>query len=114
MEPFFYQRRVEEPSLKYYDIRLKIPGSENLENFVVRMRKAGLTKCYFFEPKAGYERPADEWWYRCLFLLSSEERYWETNEQDSRVCEGIGKSSSKYDERHAKASKAEWWTSIHG
>lgn len=114
MEPFFYRRVVENPSLKYYDIRFKIPSNAKLENFVVRMRKAGLTKCYFLEPKAGYERPADEWWHRYLFLISSEEKYWETNKQDSRVCEGIGKLSLKYDERHAKALKGEWWTSIHG
>lgn len=71
------------PINKSMNISFKLPSSEDPSTFFSRLKAAGLTLGELAIPES--KRKADNWWYRCLFLLPKEVNFEKGNNKIYKV-----------------------------
>ena len=71
------------PHIECYHLHFKVPRDQDLEAFLEDLRRTDVegrgTFCVSEDKNA-----ADEWWYRLVFLLTKEQKYWEGRKKGRR------------------------------
>lgn len=77
----------------HYQLAFKIPSSNSPEAFLAQLRAAGLEAGTLFVSET--KTLTYQWWHFFLHRLPEEERYWEADDSEDKVCKALSKALHK-------------------